>query len=61
MPTPALCAWVLVTLLASVALTWAAVVEPTPVYVRIFLGVADLVFLFGWLEAGSVLGERFRR
>jgi hypothetical protein len=22
---------------------------------------ADLVFLFGWLEAGSVLGERFRR
>jgi len=61
MPTPILCAWLLVTLLAFASLTYSAIIEPTPIYIRVFLGIADVVFLFGWMEAGSILHERFRR
>jgi hypothetical protein len=61
MSTPILCAWLLVTLLVFGGLTWQAIVEPTPIYIRIFLGIADLLFVVPWLEAGSILCERFRR
>jgi hypothetical protein len=61
MSTPVLCAWLLVTLFGLGGVSWKAIVAPTPIYARIFLGIIDVFFLFAWLVAGSILYERFRR